>query len=316
MNQRTRQNERCQWPLGPLGAALLLWPWALATAGERQASAPAPEPAVHATMELHEKVQPTLHLMGRQRLQIRLIAPEASKARWALAYGRESLASGDVLAGPDAGGEAAFEAPDVRVRAACTLHVRLAAGRAVSRPIVVLPGGMLAASAARLSELRIGLIDPTGGLAHALRAEGATCQNLATDLAADVFAGELVVLAGPRLEEACRRLAARIQAGMTLLLINPPEGWSRWGLAVQKLSPAASGPVALAKGVCTVLQAGPRALAPVPSARRSHHAAGLAGAVPSPAGGGPLGPRPAGHHAGGVGAAGRRPMAAVDKPLH
>ena len=25
MNQRTRQYDRCQWPLGPLGAVLLLW---------------------------------------------------------------------------------------------------------------------------------------------------------------------------------------------------------------------------------------------------------------------------------------------------
>ena len=72
MNRHTRHSERCRWPLGPLGAALLLWPTALAGGGEppaatRPASAPSDTgPALHATMDLRAQGQEPLYLLAAE----------------------------------------------------------------------------------------------------------------------------------------------------------------------------------------------------------------------------------------------------------
>jgi len=148
-------------------------------------------------------------------------------------------------------GECNFRAPDVRVRAECELVV-IGKGKTVRRKLVVLPAAALAGSAARIRQRRLGVIDGRGGIQAALKAEGVAFENLATRLEQDAFTGGIVIVAGfskaNALAEACLRLESRVTKGATVIVVNPPEGWSGWGLSVRKLPAALDGPVFFAQG--------------------------------------------------------------------
>jgi hypothetical protein len=136
--------------------------------------------------------------------------------------------------------------PDVRHRTPCELLVAVE-GAAERRTLVLYPASLLKGAAGRLRERRIGVLDSRGTVQRALRAEGVAYEDLGPQVARDWFDGDLVILAGgpdrDALAEACRAFDTRVRGGMGMVILNPPAGWSAWGLRRVERAPPAAGPL-------------------------------------------------------------------------
>ncbi|MHC4983759.1 MAG: hypothetical protein ACYTF6_11430, partial [Planctomycetota bacterium] len=150
-----------------------------------------------------------------------------------------------------------FALPDVRVGTACKLIVR-SAEAVMSANVMLLPRTTLSRSAEQLKEFEIGVIDQGQGVSKALKDEGIAFTQLQGDLAKDYFSGGLVILAGferaERLAWECEKLTSRVEDGMAVLVINPPPGWSAWGIKCSEMPKPNLSAAKLAKGLGLVIR--------------------------------------------------------------
>lgn len=172
-----------------------------------------------------------------------------SRTRWVLAYGTDVLASGAVALDDRGRGSVVLDLPSVRTRTLCTVTVSTEKTRA-RRELTVLPQNMLEDARAELERLRVGVIDPSGNIVAALKAEGVASESLDTDLQRDFFMGGMVILAGfadcATLSEECRRLRSRVDDGMIALVVAPPAGWREFDMSCVAMPMPGSGPLLLA----------------------------------------------------------------------
>ena len=202
--------------------------------------------------------QPPRVLLAGSKVTLSLTAQPGARVAWVLAYGKNVLAEGSTGTDKDGLASVRLTMPDVRVRTECRLHVQ-SAGATASTRIALLPRRLLSRSAERLKELGIGVLDATGRLARALTDEGVSAEAMAPDLTRDYFSGGLVILAGferpERLTWACEKFTSRVDNGMTALIINPPAGFSSWGIKIAKFPQAKRGRLSFAPEFGRVLRA-------------------------------------------------------------
>jgi len=164
-------------------------------------------------------------------------------ARWDFGFAGTSLAHGAFPVDEAGLGCLRLVVPDVRRRIVCELLLA-SDGASARRVIVVYPESLVADAAGRIREQRIGVLDPTGGVQRALRAERIAFEDLAPQIARDHFNGSIAVLAGHKdvdaLADICRRLNSRVRAGTNVLVLNPPARWSAWDLGRIELDPPES----------------------------------------------------------------------------
>ncbi len=192
---------------------------------------------------------PTMVLSGTE-LAVLVDGAPSGLATWQVACAGVVLKQGKIPLDADGRGKVRIVAPDVRHRAECEL--RLTCGdQARTRRIVVFPTGRLADSAGLLARLGLGIVDETGSVQAAVKADGGVAQNLPTQLAEEAFTGKVVVLAGFKRPEllaiTCRRFESRLKAGLSLVIVNPPVGWRRWGVEYVSLATPAKAPGRLAE---------------------------------------------------------------------
>jgi hypothetical protein len=198
-----------------------------------------------------------LRVLAGTELTVMAIGEPSATVDWQLAYEETVLAEGKCDLDSDGGGRFRLVLPEVRHRAACQLLL-LAGDRRRVREIVVFPSSMLGASKTRIAEHRLGVIDPSGGVQRALVLEGVPFEDLATDIEQRFFDGGTVILAGyesgEALAAACQGLEERLEKGMSVLIFNPPVGWSGWGAKHVAVEEARSAAVRLAEDFGRILQ--------------------------------------------------------------
>jgi len=195
-------------------------------------------------------------LAGRA-VDARVIAPPGREFQWQFGHGDTVVAHGSGSA--DAKGKATFAVamPDVRVRTEFTLFVIESTMKARQK-VMVIPSRMLARAAEGIKALRLGVIDDTGLVAKALAAEGVAFESLTTRLTRDAFNGGAVILAGFErarpLDTLCSTFEARAQAGMVMMIVNPPEGWRTLGLSCRRAGRPPAGAVSFSDDLGRCLQ--------------------------------------------------------------
>jgi len=189
---------------------------------------------------------------------VRFAGVPRATARWDFGYAGTSLAHGATQVDEAGLGCLRLVVPDVRQRIVCELLLA-SDGATVRRALVVYPELLLADATGRIREQRIGVLDPTGSVQRALRAERIVFEDLAPQIARDFFDGNLVILAGTKdaeaLAEVCRRLNSRVMAGTHVLLLNPPARWAAWDLERVERATPESAPVQVAPELGSLIPA-------------------------------------------------------------
>ena len=209
-------------------------------AGTQPATALPPVP-----MNLLEPPQgrlPKVLALAEDELLFALTGTPRTEPVWELGYQEQVIRRGRLKL--DAAGQGRFSLvlPDVRQRTPLKMQVRDGAAQA-GRDLVVLPRRMLGVVSATLGKLPLGIADEGGSVQKVLTEDGVRFDDLRTDLARDSFRGGALVLAGfdkpQALAELCRRFEGRLAGGQSLIVVNPPVGWSGWGIrAVESNAPA------------------------------------------------------------------------------
>jgi len=188
-------------------------------------------------------------LSGRG-VSIALVGPAKGGIKWEFAHRQDVLKRGQLRLSADGFGKLGLILPEVRHRTECSLMVSCNA-KTSSRVLVIFPSSVLARSAKLVKAWRLGVIDETGRVQRALKAEAVAAEGLGTRLAQDLFDGGGVILAGFRrgeaLSAACRRLDGRLRAGTSLVILNPPAGWKGQHVRPRELPQPVSCPVHLAR---------------------------------------------------------------------
>jgi hypothetical protein len=193
-----------------------------ATASLSESTTPPDEDA------LSLRPRPPVVLAGRE-LRVLVDGPAQAEIQWQL--GKETVVAADnVRLDVDGRGVVRVEAPKVRQRARLTLVAIAPDESRASVEVVFYPARLLGRFLEPLKELEIGLIESDGALAEALRAEGVNVQPLETDLQRNAFNGDALLIGAPKnaeeLTAICESFAERCRAGLDLVVINPPDGWS------------------------------------------------------------------------------------------
>ena len=193
-----------------------------------------------------------------QRLHVRMIARPSATAVWQLVHDDTVLKKGRTTLDGKGRKDLELTAPVVRHRVRLALVIDID-GRRTSQPILVLPKTMLSGSSDQLHKLDLGVIDSTGWVPRVLRGEGVAFTNLSTQHAADFFRGKCVILAGyesvAELTHSYRRLSGRVAGGMSLIILDPPAGWSGGGVRQERPKSPLAAPVRFAQGFGRVLRA-------------------------------------------------------------
>jgi hypothetical protein len=214
-------------------AALLLSPTALLAADDPKPAVGAPIVRLVANLEAKGQQRPLTVARSKSALSCAVNGREGAEAAWQLAYDDSVVKQGKVKL--DAQGRAMIDLvlPEVRVRSTLKLIVR-DGELSVSHPIMLLPLQTLAPAKEAVKELGLGVADLGGNVQKALVEEGAEAEALISDLARDAFTGGCAVLGGyakaDDLAWVCGTFEGRVKKGMTLVIVNPPAGWQRWGL--------------------------------------------------------------------------------------
>jgi len=205
-------------------------------------------PDLHMDIGADARTCPVPAFLGGSTVRICLGGEPLTPVLWDFGYAGTSLGHGAVNLDEAGSANVAIVLPEVRHRAACEFLVATDKARAV-RVLVLYPASRLKEAAERVRWHRIGVHDPSGEVQRALRDEGVVYEDLSPRIARDFFSGGLVILAGFRdpdtLAEACRRLDSRVRGGMSVLLLNPPPGWSGWGVRRVEVKPAVRAAVRL-----------------------------------------------------------------------
>jgi hypothetical protein len=245
--------------IGLLAAIILLPPNALAA---DEPNTPADGPAavrLVASLEAKPQQPEAVPARSNSRLSCAVNGREHAEAVWQLAYQDGVIKQGKIQL--DARGRGLIELilPEVRVRTLLSLVVR-DGDVSVSHPIVLLPLRTLATAKESVKALGLGAMDGGGRLKKALAEEGAGAEELGSDLERDSFAGGCVILMAPakadELQGLCGRFERRLNKGMTLVIVNPPAGWRRWGFACREPNRPIRGPVRFVAGFGAILEPG------------------------------------------------------------
>lgn len=223
-------------------------------AGTTQPTVPVAAPGVPAAVNLlagtSAPTQPIVCRSGSQMVWTVMGKP-GSQPSWQLGYDKLVVRQGTVTLDARGAGQLRLTLPEVRTRALFVLLIKSGDAEA-RRALVLLPKSLLAESAGRLKDLGIGVLDPTARVLRSLRDEGVKAEDLGGDLARDNFRGGAVVLAGfrraVRLTWVCARFESRLKGGQALIIIDPPPGWSRWGMTAVEPNKPLSGPARFAEG--------------------------------------------------------------------
>jgi hypothetical protein len=198
-------------------------------------------------------------LAGGSTLEILIAGQRESAARAELVYERTVVRREGLRLDARGGGWAAFDVPEVGVRTLCSLVVS-DKSRAVSRPAVVYPRRTAGNWGAELQGLSVGIVDGNGVTSGVLRDGVVPFEDLGKGLSLDYFLGELAIVAGLTTREAadrvCARFDDRLAQGMTLVVVNPPPGWSRWGLSRLEIDSQYHCPVSFTEGFGASLTSG------------------------------------------------------------
>jgi hypothetical protein len=196
------------------------------------------------------------HVFGGNDAEVTVDA-RGEPVPWWLVHERLVLARGTVRPGPDGTARVRLGLPAVRHRTVCHFVYRAGARWTVT-PLHVWPPSLLEPARRRVAALRPAVFDPSGRVQGALAAEGLVAAPFETAIQRMVFGGDLVVLAlgdGATMPRGdWDRLDARVRDGLTVVVLNPPPGWRRWGLRAVALDPPVGEPVRLARDFGQVLR--------------------------------------------------------------
>lgn len=190
-------------------------------------------------------------VLSGSQLHVAVVGTPDADIAWRLAHADTVVAGGSAKLNEN--GQLLLEIvnPSVKHRAACTLEVRHGE-QARRNSIVVLPAAMLAHVKRRVADLDIGVWDASGRVRKALKEETVDISVLESSLQQDSFEGGAVVLAGFEnvrdLSLACNSLDTRVREGLSVILVNPPVGWSGWGVKVLRPDARWEAPVHAAEG--------------------------------------------------------------------
>ncbi|MFO8012969.1 MAG: hypothetical protein R6X20_06645 [Phycisphaerae bacterium] len=202
--------------------------------------------------------RPPVHVFGGSDVKVR-VGAGGEPVPWWLVHERLVLARGTVRPGPDATARVRLGLPAVRHRTPCRLVCR-AGGRWTVAPLHVWPASLLAPARRRVAALSPAAFDPSGRVQAALTAEGLAAGPFETAIQRMAFDGDLVVLAlgdGATLARGdWTRLEAQVRDGLTVLVLNPPPAWRRWGLRAVALDAPLGESVRLGRDFGQVLRPG------------------------------------------------------------
>lgn len=254
--------DRLTMLAGPIVAALTLTQ-AVGQTTRPDRAEPAPSNPGALTVHLQEDVSPSapMAVLGGSTLEVVAHGALLGRWRWHLAWRNRFMSSGELALDDRGTGRFAVALPQVRVRARMALQMATDR-RIVSRAIEVIPPAPLTEAAGRIRAMQLGVLDPTGRAQKALSAQRLIFADLGGEpgsrLRQDAFAGGAILLGGfqdpARLSEACRRLEARIEAGMIALVLAPPADWRQWGAGIESPDPEKIGPVLFAPALGRVLR--------------------------------------------------------------
>ena len=192
-----------------------------------------PIPVVMNLIEFGGLNQQSVTALSGASMVMVMAAPPGTTPVWTLAYEDNAVMGGHARLDPRGLAKAPLVLPTVRHRTVFTL-VAKTGGATARRDVVVLPGQALSPYLNQVNDLAIGVIDNTGQVQAAFRAEGVNFTSLETDLQRDYFTGSTVVLAGfgnaESLLEESSKFRTRLAEGTILLIMNPPAGWSDYGV--------------------------------------------------------------------------------------
>ena len=195
--------------------------------------------------------RPAVVVLGGARVTVAALGKPGTEYAVQLGYDGTVVRQAPLRLNEKGFGDCSLAAPDVRVRAECELAVVGKRGAIRQSPVVVLPAAALASRARLIGARRLGVIDGSGRLQVAFEAEKAPVEDLSTQLLRDTFDGGVIFVAGITdadvLTDTCRRLEGRIEEGMTVVVVNPPEGWQRWNASVRKVAAVVEAPVMFSK---------------------------------------------------------------------
>ncbi len=177
-------------------------------------------------------------LLGGSTVAVAVTGRPGETVDWALAHRGTVLVRGRLVLDAAGRGGYTMEVPRVRHRSVCLLAAWAGAGVG-EHHLTIHPASSLEIATGRLAELRLGVVDPRGRVQGTLAAQGVRVEDLAPQTARDFFRGGLVVLAGyddaASLAFECRHLESRVRGGLGVLVLNPPAGWSGWGMRAVRL---------------------------------------------------------------------------------
>ena len=192
-----------------------------------------------------------LRVMSAGRMVAVVVDKPQAVVQWQLGYQDTVITAGEVTLDMDGVGLVKLAIPDVRARLECSLLLTGQSHR-VRRQVVIYPPSRLKMAVGRLSQLRIGVLDPRGRMQSHLTAADAPYDDLRTSMALQAFDGDLLIVADLQTDasgEIVRSLENRLKGGMAVLWLNPPAGKGQWGFRAATEDPPISQPVELADGM-------------------------------------------------------------------
>ena len=193
--------------------------------------------------------------------------------QWQFGYRKEVLSRGRVLFDPDGVARVRLIAPKLRRRTACRFLLLSPHRDPAETGVIVYPETMLSAGRELLRKLGVGVIDDTGAIQRALKAEKVPFWSLRTRLERAGFDGNMVILGGFRRAEyllvECEKLQGRLEGGVDAVIVGPPVGWEAFGIRRVKLKSRTRTVLKLRRGFASVVEPGDLGQGPWKAALRS-----------------------------------------------
>ncbi len=225
------------------GAAAVVVPWSVGQetrpARSRPAALAGPRISINLSSPAGTADRPAVPALAGGTITVTLVGEPKTRCLWQFGYRSTAIKRGRLQLDNKGAGRFKLVLPDVRGRAECTLMI-ITDERKVSRRLTVFPSARLAGNAKLIKACRFAVIDDSGGIQKALKAERVVFENLTTQLLQDSFDGGVVILAGFKkkvlLKIAFRRLESRIKKGLFVVIVNPPGKWRAWDISRRRLS--------------------------------------------------------------------------------
>ena len=212
-----------------------------------------------------------LRVMSAGRMVVVVVDKPEAIVHWQFGYQDTVITAGEVRLDMDGVGLIKLAIPEVRARLECSLLLTGQSHRA-RRQLVIYPPSRLKMAVGRLTQLRIGVLDPHGRMQRHLTAADVPYDDLRTSLALRAFDGELLIVADQQADvsgEIVQSLEDRLKGGMAVLWLNPPAGKGQWGFRGVTEDPPISQPVELADGMNQSIRADDLGAGPWPVTLRA-----------------------------------------------